>query len=71
MSATQVLIVGGSLNGLTAALLLARHGVRCTVVERHPDTTVQCKLRGIRVSCRSVAWTCTASSVPAPRCSCH
>jgi 2-polyprenyl-6-methoxyphenol hydroxylase-like FAD-dependent oxidoreductase len=33
---TSVLIVGGSLNGLTAALLLARRGVRCLGVERHP-----------------------------------
>ncbi|MDQ0466015.1 2-polyprenyl-6-methoxyphenol hydroxylase-like FAD-dependent oxidoreductase [Caulobacter ginsengisoli] len=44
---TDVLIVGGSLNGLTTALLLARHGVRCIVVERHPDTTVQYKFAGI------------------------
>ena len=43
----RVLIVGGSLNGLTAALLLAHHGVPCTVVERHPDTTVQYKFAGI------------------------
>jgi 2-polyprenyl-6-methoxyphenol hydroxylase-like FAD-dependent oxidoreductase len=47
MSKTEVLIVGGSLNGLTAALLLAHHGIRCTVVERHPKTTVQYKLRGL------------------------
>src|ERR1041384_1375927 len=44
---TPVLVVGGSLNGLTAALLLAHHGVRCTVVERHPATTVQYKFAGI------------------------
>jgi putative polyketide hydroxylase len=44
---TSVLIVGGSLNGLTMALLLAHHGVRCLVVERHPSTTVQYKFRGI------------------------
>ena len=43
----RVLIVGGSLNGLTTALLLAHHGVRCTVVERHPATTVQYKFSGI------------------------
>jgi 2-polyprenyl-6-methoxyphenol hydroxylase-like FAD-dependent oxidoreductase len=47
MTNPQVLIVGGSLNGLTAALLLARYGIRCTVVERHPNTTVQYKLRGL------------------------
>lgn len=47
MSDTSVLIVGGSLNGLTMALLLAHHGVPCIVVERHADTTVQYKFRGI------------------------
>ena len=47
MADTSVLIVGGSLNGLTLALLLAHHGVRCVVVERHPDTTVQYKFAGI------------------------
>src|SRR5262245_23212401 len=47
MPDTSVLIVGGSLNGLTTALLLAEHGVRCVVVERHSDTTVQYKFRGI------------------------
>ncbi|MEV7065355.1 FAD-dependent oxidoreductase [Streptomyces collinus] len=35
-----VLIVGGSLVGLSTALFLARHGVRCTLVERHPGTSV-------------------------------
>jgi putative polyketide hydroxylase len=44
---TSVLIAGGSLNGLTTALLLADRGVRCLVVERHPSTTVQYKFRGI------------------------
>jgi 2-polyprenyl-6-methoxyphenol hydroxylase-like FAD-dependent oxidoreductase len=43
----RVLIIGGSLNGLTTALLLAHHGVPCTVVERHPATTVQYKFAGI------------------------
>ncbi len=44
---TPVLVVGGSLNGLTAALLLARRGVPCLVVERHPGTSIQYKFRGI------------------------
>src|SRR5262245_30582216 len=44
---TSVLVVGGSLNGLTAALLLARRGVPCLVVERHPETSIQYKFRGI------------------------
>jgi putative polyketide hydroxylase len=47
MADTQVFIIGGSLNGLTTALLLAHHGVRCVLVERHPDTTVQYKFSGI------------------------
>src|ERR1051325_2496986 len=44
---TSVLIVGGSLNGLTAALLLAHRRVPCVVVERHPRTSIQYKFRGI------------------------
>jgi putative polyketide hydroxylase len=44
---TSVLIVGGSLNGLSTALFLAHRGVRCLVVERHPQTSVQYKFRGI------------------------
>jgi putative polyketide hydroxylase len=43
----SVIVVGGSLNGLTTALLLAHRGVSCIVVERHPATTVQYKFRGI------------------------
>ncbi|MGA4850145.1 FAD-dependent oxidoreductase [Streptomyces sp. G5(2025)] len=35
-----VLIVGGSLVGLSTAVFLARHGVRCTMVERHPGTSI-------------------------------
>jgi putative polyketide hydroxylase len=44
---TSVLIVGGSLTGLSAAMLLARRGVPCLVVERHPRTSIQYKFRGI------------------------
>jgi putative polyketide hydroxylase len=44
---TSVLIVGGGLNGLTTAMLLARRGVPCLVVERHPGTSIQYKFRGI------------------------
>jgi 2-polyprenyl-6-methoxyphenol hydroxylase-like FAD-dependent oxidoreductase len=47
MEQFPVLIVGGSLSGLTTAALLAQHGVRCVVVERHAATTVQYKFRGI------------------------
>lgn len=42
-----VLIVGGSLNGLTMAVLLAELGVQVAVIERHPATTVQYKFSGI------------------------
>lgn len=34
------MIAGGSLVGLTAAVLLGHHGVRCLVVERHPGTAI-------------------------------
>jgi putative polyketide hydroxylase len=44
---TSVLIVGGGLNGLTAAALLAHRGVACMVVERHADTSIQYKFAGI------------------------
>jgi 2-polyprenyl-6-methoxyphenol hydroxylase-like FAD-dependent oxidoreductase len=44
---TPVLIVGGSLNGLSLALLLSHRGVPCTLVERHPRTSIQYKFRGI------------------------
>src|SRR5262245_47981924 len=46
-SNTSVLIVGGSLNGLTTALLLAKRRVPCMVVERHAKTSIQYKFRGI------------------------
>ena len=38
---TSVLIVGGSLNGLSAALMLAHRKVPCVVIERHPNTSIQ------------------------------
>ena len=47
MTKTSVLIVGGSLNGLSMALLLAHRKVKCVVVERHPGTSIQYKFRGI------------------------
>lgn len=42
-----ILIVGGGLNGLTAAALLAYQGVDCLLVERHADTSIQYKFAGI------------------------
>ena len=37
---TPVLIVGGSLVGLTTSVLLAKHGVPHVVVESHPGTAI-------------------------------
>ncbi|ONI81614.1 hypothetical protein ALI144C_20155 [Actinosynnema sp. ALI-1.44] len=37
MPRTQVLVAGGGLTGLSAAVLLAWHGVRCVVVERRAE----------------------------------
>jgi putative polyketide hydroxylase len=42
-----VLISGGGPVGLTASLLLSRHGVRSLLVERHPSTALTPKARGI------------------------
>ena len=44
-----VLIVGGGPAGLSAFLLLSRHGVRSLLVERHPGTSVHPKARGLNV----------------------
>ena len=44
---TQVLIVGGALTGLSAAVFLAHRGVRVTLVERHPDLLMHPRLRGV------------------------
>ncbi|MEV4477394.1 FAD-dependent oxidoreductase [Nonomuraea sp. NPDC049504] len=42
-----VLIVGGGITGLTTALFLSWHGVRCTLVERHPDLLTHPRARGL------------------------
>ncbi|MBV9512127.1 MAG: FAD-dependent monooxygenase, partial [Caulobacteraceae bacterium] len=47
MQRVAVVIVGGSLNGFIAAVLLSQLGGRCLVVERNPATTVQYKFAGI------------------------
>ncbi|WP_420168922.1 FAD-dependent monooxygenase [Streptomyces violaceoruber] len=39
-SGTRVLIVGGSLVGLSTAVFLAHHDVPVTLVERHPGTSI-------------------------------
>jgi 2-polyprenyl-6-methoxyphenol hydroxylase-like FAD-dependent oxidoreductase len=47
MTDVPVLIVGGGPVGLTASILLSRHGVRSLLVERHPGTATHPKARGI------------------------
>ncbi len=47
MSELPVLIVGGGPVGLTASLLLSKHGIRSLLVERHPGTSIVPKARGI------------------------
>jgi len=47
MEDIPVLIVGGGPVGLTASLLLSKHGVRSLLVERHPGTAILPKARGI------------------------
>jgi 2-polyprenyl-6-methoxyphenol hydroxylase-like FAD-dependent oxidoreductase len=42
-----ILISGGGPVGLTASLLLSKHGVRSLLVERHPGTAILPKARGI------------------------
>ncbi|MEV0092414.1 FAD-dependent oxidoreductase [Streptomyces sp. NPDC050738] len=37
---TDVLVVGGGITGLSCALFLRHHGVRCVLVERHASTSV-------------------------------
>ncbi|MER0443404.1 FAD-dependent monooxygenase [Streptomyces sp. Edi4] len=44
---THVVVVGGALTGLSAAVFLAHQGVRVTVLERHPDLLTHPRLRGI------------------------
>jgi len=44
---TSVLIVGGGLTGLSAAVFLAHHGVQALLVERHADTSTHPKARAI------------------------
>jgi putative polyketide hydroxylase len=44
---TSVLVVGGGVVGLSSAVFLAKHGVDCTVVERHPDLLIHPRARGL------------------------
>ncbi|MFC4812907.1 FAD-dependent monooxygenase [Paenibacillus sp. GCM10023250] len=45
--AVPVLIVGGSLVGLSLSLLLARQGISSMVVERHPTTAIHPRVAGL------------------------
>ncbi|MFC7393377.1 FAD-dependent monooxygenase [Scopulibacillus cellulosilyticus] len=42
-----ILIIGGSLVGLSLSLLLAKQGVSSMVVERHPDTAIHPRVAGL------------------------
>ena len=53
-----VLISGGGPVGLTASLLLSRHGVRSLLVERHPGTALTPKARGINARTMEVFRQC-------------
>src|SRR5436305_13909187 len=43
---TPVLIVGGGITGLSAALFLAQQGISPLLVERHPDLLIHPRARG-------------------------
>jgi 2-polyprenyl-6-methoxyphenol hydroxylase-like FAD-dependent oxidoreductase len=53
-----VLISGGGPVGLSASLLLSRHGVRSLLVERHPGTALTPKARGINARTMEVFRQC-------------
>ena len=44
---TEVLVIGGSATGMSTALFLAHHGVRCVVVEKKPGPSGHPGFRGI------------------------
>jgi len=47
LPAVPVLVIGGSLVGLSAAMFLAARGVGCMVVERHPGSSPHPRARGV------------------------
>lgn len=46
---TQVLIVGGGITGLSAALFLLNQGITPIVIEKHPSTSVHPRSRGFDI----------------------
>ncbi|WPQ61827.1 FAD-dependent oxidoreductase [Chitinophaga sancti] len=46
---TQVLIVGGGITGLTAALFLAQQGVNFILIEKHKGTSIHPRARTIDI----------------------
>ncbi|MFD5416849.1 FAD-dependent oxidoreductase [Streptomyces sp. NPDC127069] len=60
-----VLVVGGSLVGLSTSLFLSRHGIRHMVVEKHAGTSVHPRGRGINA--RTMELFRTAGAEPAIR----
>lgn len=60
-----VLVVGGSLVGLSTSLFLSRHGVRHLLVEKHPGTSPHPRGRGINA--RTMELFRTAGAEPAIR----
>ncbi|MFJ3922016.1 FAD-dependent oxidoreductase [Streptomyces sp. NPDC090022] len=60
-----VLIVGGSLVGLSTSLFLSRHGIRHMLVEKHSETSIHPRGRGINA--RTMELFRTARAEPAIR----
>ena len=62
----QVLVIGGSLVGLSAAMFLAQRGVRTLSVEKHRGTAIhpragyfQLRTMESRTACAPLHWRCT------------
>ena len=62
MRETDVLIVGGGPVGLTASILLSRHGVSSLLVERHPSTSIHPKARGINARTMEIFRQCAVEA---------